>query len=56
MPLTKLTLLDYILMALYFAVVRDGRVLGPPAELPLPTHAVRVVGDAIEVALSPLPP
>jgi len=27
-----------------------------PAELPLPTHAVRVVGDAIEVALSPLPP
>ena len=36
--------------------VRDGRVLGPPAELPLPTHAVRVVGDAIEVALSPLPP
>jgi len=35
--------------------IRDGRVLGPPAELPLPTHAVRVVGDAIEVALSPVP-
>src|ERR1700745_393688 len=32
--------------------IRDGRVLGPPAELPLPTHAVRVVGDAIEVALT----
>src|SRR5580765_4573646 len=35
--------------------IRDGRVLGPPAELPLPTHALRVVGDAIEVALSPVP-
>jgi nitrite reductase/ring-hydroxylating ferredoxin subunit len=32
--------------------VRDGRVLGPPAEVPLPTHAVRVVEDAIEVAVS----
>ena len=35
--------------------IRDGRVLGPPAELPLPTHAVRIVGEAIEVALSPVP-
>jgi len=35
--------------------VRDGRVLGPPAELPLATHPVRIVGDAIEVALSPAP-
>lgn len=31
--------------------VRDGRVLGPPAEVPLATHAVRVVDGAIEVAL-----
>jgi len=31
--------------------IRDGRVLGPPAELPLATHAVRVVDGAIEVAL-----
>ena len=35
--------------------IRDGRVLGPPAELPLPTHAVRIVDGAIEVALSPAP-
>jgi nitrite reductase/ring-hydroxylating ferredoxin subunit len=34
--------------------LRDGRVLGPPAERPLPTHAVRVVAGTIEVALSPL--
>jgi nitrite reductase/ring-hydroxylating ferredoxin subunit len=33
--------------------IRDGRVLGPPADSPLPTHAVRVVDDAIEVALNP---
>jgi 3-phenylpropionate/trans-cinnamate dioxygenase ferredoxin subunit len=33
--------------------VRDGRVLGTPAEVPLPTHAVRVVEDTIEVALHP---
>jgi len=33
--------------------IRDGRVLGPPAELALPTHAVRVVEDTIEVAVSP---
>ncbi|HEX4388371.1 MAG TPA: non-heme iron oxygenase ferredoxin subunit [Steroidobacteraceae bacterium] len=32
--------------------VRDGRVLGAPAEVALPTHTVRIVGDAIEVALS----
>jgi 3-phenylpropionate/trans-cinnamate dioxygenase ferredoxin subunit len=32
--------------------VRDGRVLGPPAVQPLPTHAVRVVDGAIEVAMS----
>ena len=32
--------------------VRDGRVLGPPAERPLPAHAVRIVDGAIEVALS----
>ena len=36
--------------------IRDGRVLGPPAEVPLTTHTVRVVGDAIEVALTPVPP
>jgi nitrite reductase/ring-hydroxylating ferredoxin subunit len=35
--------------------VRDGRVLGPPAETPLATHAVRVIADAIEVAVTPLP-
>ena len=32
--------------------VRDGRVLGAPAEVALAIHAVRVVADAIEVALS----
>jgi len=31
--------------------VRDGRVLGSPAEVPLPTHAVRVVDETIEVAV-----
>ena len=31
--------------------VRDGRVLGPPAEVPLPTHALRIVDGIIEVAL-----
>src|ERR1700758_743099 len=35
--------------------IRDGRVLGPPAELPLPTHAVRVVDDAIEVCIADTP-
>jgi len=34
--------------------IRDGRVLGPPALLPLPTHALRVVDGLIEVALSPV--
>jgi len=33
--------------------VRDGRVLGSPAEVPLPTHAVRVVQETIEVAVRP---
>jgi 3-phenylpropionate/trans-cinnamate dioxygenase ferredoxin subunit len=32
--------------------IRDGRVLGPPAVVPLPTHEVRVVDDAIEVSLT----
>lgn len=31
--------------------VRDGRVLKPPADRPLATHAVRIVDGAIEVAL-----
>jgi nitrite reductase/ring-hydroxylating ferredoxin subunit len=31
--------------------VRDGRVLGAPATLPLPHHAVRVVDGFIEVAI-----
>jgi nitrite reductase/ring-hydroxylating ferredoxin subunit len=33
--------------------IRDGRVLGPPAEVALATHAVRVAEGTIEVALSP---
>ena len=33
--------------------VRDGRVLGPPAVVPLPTYPVRVVDGVIEVALEP---
>jgi nitrite reductase/ring-hydroxylating ferredoxin subunit len=33
--------------------IRDGRVLGPPAVVPLPTHQVRVIDGTIEVALSP---
>jgi nitrite reductase/ring-hydroxylating ferredoxin subunit len=32
--------------------IRDGRVLGPPATVALPTHAVRLVDGAIEVALA----
>jgi nitrite reductase/ring-hydroxylating ferredoxin subunit len=32
--------------------IRDGRVLGPPAEVALPTHAVRIVDGVIEVAVS----
>ena len=31
--------------------VRDGRVLGPPAAVALPTHAVRIVDGTIEIAL-----
>jgi 3-phenylpropionate/trans-cinnamate dioxygenase ferredoxin subunit len=29
--------------------VRDGSVLAPPAVVPVPTYAVRVVGDEIQV-------
>ena len=36
--------------------IRDGRVLGPPATVALPTHQVRVVDGTIEVALSPIIP
>jgi nitrite reductase/ring-hydroxylating ferredoxin subunit len=32
--------------------VRDGRVLGPPALVALPVHAVRIVDGIIEVAIS----
>jgi nitrite reductase/ring-hydroxylating ferredoxin subunit len=35
--------------------IRDGRVLGPPAVVPLPTFPVRVVDGTIEVALNPTP-
>lgn len=31
--------------------VRDGRVLGAPATVPLPHYAVRVVDDFVEVAV-----
>ncbi len=31
--------------------IRDGRVLGPPAVLPLPTFPVRVVDGIVEVAV-----
>ena len=34
--------------------IRDGRVLGPPATVALPTHQVRVVDGTIEVALGSL--
>lgn len=33
--------------------VRDGRVLGPPAVVPLPTYPVRVVNGTIEISLEP---
>ena len=33
--------------------VRDGRVLGAPAMRPLATHAVKMVGDRIEISVSP---
>jgi nitrite reductase/ring-hydroxylating ferredoxin subunit len=36
--------------------IRDGRVLGPPATVALPTHQVRVVDGTVEVALSPIIP
>jgi nitrite reductase/ring-hydroxylating ferredoxin subunit len=36
--------------------IRDGRVLGPPATVALPTHQVRVVDGKIEVALGPIIP
>ena len=32
--------------------VSDGRVLGPPATLPLPHHPLRVVDDFVEVAVA----
>jgi nitrite reductase/ring-hydroxylating ferredoxin subunit len=32
--------------------LRDGRVLSPPAVCALPTHALRVQGDVIEVAVA----
>ena len=35
--------------------IRDGRVLGPPATVALPTFPVRVVDGTIEVAVSPSP-
>src|ERR1700755_1584796 len=35
--------------------IRDGKVLGPPATIALPSHKVRVVEGTIEVALSPAP-
>ena len=35
--------------------IRDGRVLGPPATVALPTHPVRVVDGTIEVAINPIP-
>lgn len=34
--------------------VRDGRVLGPPATVALPTHPLRVAGGVIEVAVEPV--
>jgi len=33
--------------------VRDGRVLGPPAVVPLPSYPVRIVNGTIEIALGP---
>src|SRR5882757_8965136 len=35
--------------------IRDGRVLGPPATVAIPTHQVRVVDGTIEVAASAIP-
>jgi len=36
--------------------VRDGRVLGAPATVPLATHQVRVVNGTIEISLNPARP
>ena len=36
--------------------VRDGRVLGAPATRPLSTHALRIVGERIEVSVQPADP
>lgn len=36
--------------------IRDGRVLGAPATLPLPCHRVRVVDGQIEVSVDPSAP
>jgi nitrite reductase/ring-hydroxylating ferredoxin subunit len=33
--------------------VRDGRVLGAPAERPLAAHPVRIAGAVVEVAIEP---
>jgi nitrite reductase/ring-hydroxylating ferredoxin subunit len=33
--------------------VRDGRALGAPATRPLSTHALRIVGDRIEISVQP---
>lgn len=33
--------------------IRDGRVLAPPAVVPLQTYPVRVVNGTIEIALGP---
>ena len=35
--------------------VRDGRVLKPPATVPLARYALRIVDGTIEVALEPVP-
>jgi nitrite reductase/ring-hydroxylating ferredoxin subunit len=35
--------------------IRDGRVLGQPATVPLAAHQVRIVNGTIEVSLNPAP-
>lgn len=35
--------------------IRDGKVLGPPAEVPLPIFPLRIVGGMLEVAVSSTP-
>jgi nitrite reductase/ring-hydroxylating ferredoxin subunit len=32
--------------------IRDGRVLGPPADKALPVHPVRIIDGVVEVALT----